>query len=250
MELFCAIDLRDGGAVRLVQGDFSRERRFGDPIEIAGQLVADGAERLHVVDLDAARTGTPVNRGTVAAIVRGVDVPVQTSGGVRTEQDVSELLDLGADRVVMGTTALRQPEVARRAAERFPGQVVLGLDHRGTGTALEPAVAGWVEGSGTTVTEVLGHFADVPFAAVVATAIERDGTGAGPDLGALGTVLDLTGFPVVASGGVGGRSDLEALALLRSPGAGRCLAGVVVGSALLDGTLSVQEAVDACARSG
>jgi phosphoribosylformimino-5-aminoimidazole carboxamide ribotide isomerase len=250
MELFCAIDLRGGCAVRLVQGDFTRERGFGDPIELADRLVRDGAPRLHVVDLDAARTGTPLNREVVAAILRRVEVPVQVSGGVRTEEDVATLLGMGASRVVMGTTALRRPEVARRAAERFPAQVVLGLDHRGRGAALEPAVEGWVEGSGTTATHVLEQFADVPLGAVVATAIERDGTGAGPDLEALASVLDLTGHPVVASGGVAGRSDLVELASLRSPQQGRALAGVVVGSAILDGDLTVREAVTACVRSG
>jgi phosphoribosylformimino-5-aminoimidazole carboxamide ribotide isomerase len=250
MELFCAIDLRDGGAVRLVQGDFGRERRFGDPLELADRLLEEGATRLHVVDLDAARTGAPVNRAAVVAILGRASVPVQVSGGVRSEEDVAELLELGASRVVMGTTALRRPEVAQRAAERFPSQVVLGLDHRGRAEGLEPAVAGWAEGSGTTLAEVLGRFAEVPVGAVVVTAIERDGTGRGPDLETLCAVLDLTALPVVASGGVGGTGDLEALGALRSPQAARRIVGVVVGSALLSGALSVREAVETCARSG
>lgn len=250
MDLFCAIDLRDGRAVRLFQGDFGRERSFGDPLELADRFVGDGATRLHVVDLDAARIGRPMNRHVVKAIVDRVQVPVQVGGGVRSEDDVAELVELGADRVVMGTTALKEPEVAHGCAIRFPGRLALGVDYRRRPDGeLEPAVSGWVEGSGVTMTELFDRWRDEPIAAIVVTAIDRDGTGSGPDLAGLADVLDGCDQSVVASGGVGSLHDLEALASLRSPERGRSPAGVVVGTALVDGTFGVREAMAACVPS-
>jgi phosphoribosylformimino-5-aminoimidazole carboxamide ribotide isomerase len=250
MRLYCAIDLRAGQAVRLVQGDFGRERRYGDPVALARHFVEEGADRLHVVDLDAAVTGVAVNRPVVAAIIEQAGVPVQVSGGVRSEDDVAELVEMGAARVVVGTVALRRPEVLRSAAERFPGVVALALDHRRRPDGmLEPAISGWLEPSGTTVLDQLAHWRGVPLAAVVATAIERDGTGVGPDLAAIGQVLEASEVPVVASGGVGSLADLAALGALRSAD-GRRLEGVVVGTALVEGAFGVAEAVRACASSG
>lgn len=249
MLLYCAIDLRDGQAVRLFQGDFGQERGFGDPLEVADRYLDGGAERLHVVDLDAARTGVPVNRSVVAEIVRRVDVPVQVSGGVRSDEDVTALLGLGADRVVMGTTALRDPEAARASAKRHPGRVVLGLDcRRGPDGAMRPAASGWEEQGSATVGEVLAGWAGLPLAAVVLTSIERDGTGTGPDLDGLGEVLDSCDHSVVASGGVGSIDDLEALRTFASPERARRADGVIVGTALLEGRIDVGEAVS-CTRS-
>jgi phosphoribosylformimino-5-aminoimidazole carboxamide ribotide isomerase len=251
MELFCAIDLRAGRAVRLRKGDFADERGFGDPLALAARFVAEGATRLHVVDLDAARTGRPENREVVAAIVAASTVPVQVGGGVRREADVAQLVELGVDRVVMGTTALTEPAVAQASAARFPGRVVLGLDYRGSGQgALEAAVSGWTLGTGASVTEVLGVWQDAPLAAVVVTAIDRDGTGSGADLDGLSAVLDVTDHPVVASGGVGSLADLEELGAVRGARSGRAPEGVIVGTALVDGTFGVKEAIAACARSG
>jgi phosphoribosylformimino-5-aminoimidazole carboxamide ribotide isomerase len=250
MNLLCAIDLRAGQAVRLVQGDFGRERSFGNPLELADRYVEEGATHLHVVDLDAARTGSPVNRHVVKAIIDRVSVPVQVGGGARTDRDVAELVAIGADRVVMGTVALKEPEVAHAWPSRFPGRIVLGLDYRRRDDgALEPAASGWVEGGGVTMAELLEAWRDEPIAAIVMTSIDRDGTESGPDLAALLSVLDTSDHSVVASGGVGSLDDLRALASLRSPVRDRALDGVVVGKALVDGTLGVREAVAACAPS-
>jgi phosphoribosylformimino-5-aminoimidazole carboxamide ribotide isomerase len=250
MELFCAIDLLDGRAVRLVQGDFARARVFGDPLELAERYVGDGATRLHVVDLDAARTGRPTNRRVLRAIVERARVPVQVSGGVRSEDDVDELVNLGADRVVMGTTALKDPEVAHRCAVGFPGRLVLGFDYRRRADgALEAAAWGWVESSGIVMSELLDGWRDEPLAAIVVTDIDRDGTGSGPDLAGLADVLDRCDHSVVASGGVGSLRDLQELASLRSPERDRAPDGVVVGTALVEGTFSVKEAMVACTAS-
>lgn len=245
MELFAAIDLHDGLAVRLVQGDFSRQRTYGDPVELARRYAAGGARWIHVVDLDAARTGRPVNRDTVLAITEAVDMAVQVGGGVRSTEDAVALLDGGVARVVLGTAAVRDLDLVGRLAVDFPGQVVVGLDHRGGGA--EVAVAGWEGGGGVTLTDALTQVSALPLAAVVVTAIERDGTMGGPDVDGLRDVVALTAHPVVASGGVRGVADLVTLARLQSHG--RRLAGAIVGTALVEGSVDIEEAVAACAAS-
>jgi phosphoribosylformimino-5-aminoimidazole carboxamide ribotide isomerase len=249
MELWPAIDILEGRAVRLVQGDFARRHDYGEPLEWAHTLVGRGAERLHVVDLDAARDGTARNRAAVAAIAGAVSVPIEASGGVRSEDDVEELLGAGAARVVLGTAALEDPEFLVRCAKGHPDRVVLGLDYRRREDGeLEAASRGWLRSSGRTVDEVLAEAGGLPLAAVVVTAIERDGTLRGPDLAGIAAIVEATELPVVASGGVGGREDLVALAALRAP-AGRAVAGAIVGTALLNGSMSISEATEACTPS-
>jgi len=246
VELYPAIDLRQGSAVRLAQGDFDRSRSYGDPLELAAGYAAAGARWVHVVDLDAARTGAPANRRQVLEIAATGTLLVQTGGGVRTAQDVEELLSGGVARVVLGTAALTEPQLVHELTWRFPGQVAVGLDHRGAGRDL--AVSGWERPSGVSLDEALARLADVPVAALVVTAIERDGVLAGPDTTGLSDVLAHTGHDVLASGGVRSVADLRALAALTVDG--RRLAGAVVGRALVDGALSVEEAIAACEPSG
>jgi len=254
MDLYPAIDIRDGGAVRLTQGDFDRQSDYGDPVDLARRFASAGAPWLHVVDLDAARSGRPVNRGTVLAIAAAVDVPVQTGGGVRSLDDVAELLDGGTARVVLGTAALDDPGLVRRATEAYPGRVALGLDYRRTpdGRA-EVAVRGWEEGSGRTVGDLLAEVAGAALAAVVVTSIERDGMLTGPDVDGLLAVLAGTDVPVIASGGVGSVSDIVALTALEvsaPDGSRRRLTGAITGKALVEGRMTVEEGVAACAPSG
>jgi phosphoribosylformimino-5-aminoimidazole carboxamide ribotide isomerase len=250
MELYAAIDLRGGQAVRLIQGDFDAEERYGAPEILAERFVAEGAPWLHLVDLDAARTGEPAHREVILAVARSVPVPVQCGGGVRRPEDVVGLLEGGVTRVVLGTAALEDPGFARAMAERFPGRVALGLDYRRRPDGgLEARGHGWQVGSGRVVGDLLAELEGVALGAVIVTDIERDGTLSGPDLHGLAEVLDATTAAVIASGGVGGSEDLEALCALRSPVQGRALAGVVVGKALVDGRVSVGEAVKACAAS-
>jgi len=252
MDLYPAIDIRDGGAVRLTQGDFDRQSEYGDPVELARRFVQGGAPWLHVVDLDAARSGRPVNRATVLAIAAAVDVPVQTGGGVRALADVAELLDGGLARVILGTAALDDPGLVRAATAAHPGRIALGLDYRTTpdGRA-EVAIRGWEQGSGRTVGELLDDVAGAGLAAVVVTSIERDGMLTGPDLEGLRAVLGSTEVPVIASGGVGSVVDIEALGGLTVATAGgpvRRLEGAITGKALVDGRMTVEEGVAACAR--
>lgn len=241
MELYPAIDLRGGACVRLVQGDYARERVYGgDPVEVALEFEADGAPWIHVVDLDAARTGRPTNREVVAAIAAAVGVPVQAGGGIRDEFSAEALLDAGVTRIVLGTAVVEDPGLLRRVAARHPGRVAVGLDSRSG----EVAVRGWTEGSGRTLQEVLAAVEDAPLGAVVVTDIARDGMLRGSDVEGMAAVLAATRHPVVASGGVGSLDDLRALAALHA--GGRALAGAIVGTAIHEGVFSVREAVLAC----
>ena len=238
MELFPAIDLLDGHAVRLYQGDYSRETVYNDdPVAQALEFAAAGAQWIHVVDLDAARTGTPRNREVIAAICDAVDVPIQTGGGVRSEAAAKALFNLGVARVVLGTAALEDPELVRTLAAHHA--VAVGLDARGR----EVAVRGWEEGSGRDLLDVARGFADAGVEALIVTEIGRDGTLEGPDLDGLGEVLEATELPVIASGGVGTLGDLVALEGLRS--AGRRLSGSIIGRALYEGAFTLQNALQA-----
>lgn len=260
MELYCAVDIMGGAAVRLTQGDFSKRTDHGDPLELAARYVESGARWLHVVDLDAALNGQPINRSVVLRVVERAGVPVQVGGGARTAEDVVALLDAGVTRVVLTTAAVEDPDLVEKTALEYPGQIALGLDHRGgaggpgAGLSGTVAVRGWKKPGSFTVSELLDRFAEVPIGAVVVTAIERDGMLSGPDVEGLRAVMEWTAHPVIASGGVRSTDDLEALAALRvdssdgQDGTLRRLDGAIVGRALANGSLDVGEAIAACGR--
>ncbi|MCB1272572.1 MAG: 1-(5-phosphoribosyl)-5-[(5-phosphoribosylamino)methylideneamino]imidazole-4-carboxamide isomerase [Microthrixaceae bacterium] len=240
MDLFPAVDLLEGRCVRLYQGDYDRVTDYGDdPVAQARAFEEMGARWIHVVDLDAARHGDPVNREVIAAMASAVDIPVQTGGGVRDEESARALFDAGVQRVVMGTAAVEDPELAIRIARDHP--VAVGLDARGR----EVAVRGWREGSGLDLIDLVRRFSDGGIAALVVTEIGRDGTLEGPDTEGLSAVLAATEVPVVASGGVGSLEDLRVLAGLEANG--RRLSGAIVGRAIYEGAFSVPDALAACA---
>lgn len=244
MDLYPAVDLLDGRCVRLVQGDFERRTVYGDPVETAIDLAGSGAPWLHVVDLDAARTGHPVNRRIITDIAAAVEVPVQAGGGVRDDSGAAALLDGGVARVVLGTAAVEDADLVERLAARYPGRVAAGIDHRRG----EVSLRGWTQASGAGLLEVLGRLEDLGAAAVIVTDISRDGTLAGPDLAGLSAALAVSTVDLIASGGVGSLDDLARLARLDADG--RRLAGVIVGRAIHDGRLDLKEALAACAPSG
>ena len=236
--LFPAIDILGGRCVRLLQGDYGQETAYGnDPVAQAQAFQDAGATWVHVVDLDAARTGDPVNRQVVAEVAATVDVPVQAGGGVRTLNDARTLFDAGVSRVVMGTAAIENPNLVDEVAGL--GRVAVGLDIRGE----EVAVRGWTKGSGLLLNDALERFSIRSTDAFVITQIERDGTLQGPDLAGLAAALAATEVDVVASGGVGRPSDLNDLADLVV--AGRRLAGIVLGRALYEGTVDLATAIRA-----
>lgn len=251
MDLLPAIDLRGGAAVRLTQGDFQREQQYGDPTELATKYIGGGARWIHVVDLDAARTGVPHERVALAEIVRLAAqsaVQVQAGGGIRSDEAAEELLESGVARVVLGTGALEDPGLAGRCARRWPGRVAVGLDYRVNDDGVAEAQAqGWLAGTGQSVTDLLELWQHDPIGAVVATSVARDGMLSGPDLAGLQALLEATSLPVVASGGVSNLEDLAALAGLE--GGGRRLAGAIVGKAIVEGRFSVEEGIAACAAS-
>jgi phosphoribosylformimino-5-aminoimidazole carboxamide ribotide isomerase len=237
-ELYPAIDLRGGRVVRLERGDYAAETQYGDdPVAVAESFAESGAPWVHVVDLDAARTGDPVNRPVVAAIAAAVcgSSRIQTGGGVRSVADVDELAKAGVERVVMGSAALRDPALVAAASSVLP--VAVGLDHRDG----ELAVHGWTEGSGVRLADALSLFPDA--AAFVITDISRDGLLTGPDVDGLATAAAATDIPVIASGGVASIDDLLALAAVPR------LAGVITGKAIYEGRFSIGEAVAALATA-
>jgi phosphoribosylformimino-5-aminoimidazole carboxamide ribotide isomerase len=243
IELYPAIDLRGGRAVRLLRGDYAAETVYSDdPVAVARSFEAAGARWIHVVDLDAARSGEAANLDLVAAVAKSVASKVETGGGVRSVAAAGRLIDAGVARVVVGTAAVERPELVTELAGRFPGQVAVGLDARGR----QVAVKGWTETTGADLVELARRFEGEGVSALIVTEIGRDGTMDGPDLDQLDAVLDATGIDVIASGGVGTLDDIRALAGLASGGpngGSRSLAGIIVGRALYEGRFTVEEAL-------
>jgi phosphoribosylformimino-5-aminoimidazole carboxamide ribotide isomerase len=243
MELFPAIDLRDGRVVRLQQGDYARETVYDDDAVVVARRYADaGARWIHVVDLDAARTGSAENLSVIEAICAAVECKVQTGGGVRSIADAGDRLAAGVARVVIGTAAVERPELVAELGSLHPGRVAVGLDAHGRNVA----VRGWEQSSGIDLLELVARFADSGASALVVTEIGRDGMFSGPDVEGLTAVLEATSVPLIASGGVGGLADLAALRAIEVDGRG--LAGVIVGRALYEGRLDIEEAIAACSQ--
>jgi phosphoribosylformimino-5-aminoimidazole carboxamide ribotide isomerase len=226
----------------LVEGDFDLETTYGDePAAVASSFVASGVQWIHVVDLDAARTGAPLNRSSVAGIVSvaaRAGVRVQAGGGVRTLRDAAALLEAGVARVVVGTAAIENPGLVGQVAARWPGQVAVGLDHR----AGEVRTRGWTEATGLGVSDLVPDVLAAGAAAVIVTDIGRDGRLSGPDLEGLSDLLARTGAPIIASGGVRDIDDVRALSALGGP-TGPGLVGVIAGKAIYEGRLDVAATV-------
>ena len=249
MQLFPAIDLSNGHCVRLYQGDFAKETRYGDDPVAQARLFADaGAEWIHVVDLDAARTGTAHNLDHIAAIAAAVGVKVQSGGGVRDLAKAEALFAAGVERVVIGTAAMDDPTFVHDLALKYPRRVAVGLDarHRPDRTGddvWEVAVHGWEQGSGRALVPTAQAFGDHGVAALIVTEIGRDGTLEGPDVEGLQRVLEATNIDIVASGGVGSLADLRTLAAMDA--GGRRLAGAIVGRALYEEKFTLEAALAA-----
>ncbi len=247
MQIIPAIDLRGGKCVRLRQGDYAQETVFGDdPAEMAGRWTRDGADRLHVVDLDGAKAGGPVNVEAVRAIVRAVAVPCQLGGGIRDEAAMRLMLEeVGVERVIVGTQALKQPAWFRHMAEKFPDRLVLGIDARNSMVATE----GWLDVSQTPALDLARQYARLPIAAVIYTNIANDGMMAGVDQATIDDLIALSelGVPVIASGGVTTAADVRNLACAERSHPN--LVGAIIGRALYEGTLTVAAALEA-AREG
>lgn len=232
-----AIDLLGGSCVRLRQGDFDQVTEYSDdPLEVVARFTAEGATRIHVVDLDAARDGSEDNRRIVREIVSRSDIEIEVAGGVRGGRDVAAWHELGVANVVVGTMAVEQPGALQRVASEWPGYVLVALDARGERLATH----GWQEAGGRTIRELMQLFEAVPLAGFVYTDIDRDGTLAGPDLEGLGAVVAASAHPVILSGGVRGIDDLREAAAAGAWGA-------IVGTALYQGDVDLGAAISAVA---
>lgn len=232
MQVIPAIDLRGGKCVRLRQGDYGQETVFGDdPAAMAEHWVSEGAGRVHLVDLDGAKAGKPVNVEAVKAILARVKVPCQLGGGVRDESTIASWLDAGLERVIVGTQALKDPAWFRSMAAKYPGKLVLGLDAKDG----RVATAGWLDVSSVDALDLAVQFDDLPLAALIYTDIACDGMLEGPNVPATEALAVRLKTPVIASGGVGQLEDLARLATLP-------IAGCIVGRALYDKRFRLSEA--------
>jgi phosphoribosylformimino-5-aminoimidazole carboxamide ribotide isomerase len=239
MQLWPAIDLRDGRCVRLLQGDYARETVFSDdPVAMARRFVDQGARRLHIVDLDGAKAGDAVQAGLIARMVSAAGVPCQVGGGIRRLETAQAYAAAGVARLVVGSVAIEEPELLVALAAALPGQIVLGLDARNGMVA----VRGWLETSRLAAVEVARRHADLDLAGIVYTDIATDGMLQGPNLPALKEMIAATPLPVVASGGIATASDLIEVASIGAE-------GCIVGRALYDGGLNLVDAIAACGES-
>jgi phosphoribosylformimino-5-aminoimidazole carboxamide ribotide isomerase len=234
--LFPAIDLKNGEAVRLQQGDMARATIFHrDPAEQAHVFASQGFEYLHIVDLDGAFAGRPMNAAAVERILAAVRIPVQLGGGIRDRATVEGWLAKGVARVIIGTAAVRDPALVKEAAKQFPGRIAVGLDARDGNVA----VAGWAETSELSALEIAGRFEDAGVAAIIYTDIARDGMLKGLNLDATITLANAVSIPVIASGGLASLDDIRALLAPRA----KKLAGAIAGRALYDGRLDAAAAL-------
>ena len=236
MILFPAIDLKDGNAVRLVHGDMEQTTVFNDdPAAQAKAFVAAGCEWLHLVDLNGAFAGEPVNAAPVEAILKACPVPTQLGGGIRDMATIERWLDKGLTRVILGTVAVENPDLVREAAKAFPGQVAVGLDARNG----RVATRGWAEETDVMVTDLARSFEDAGVAAIIYTDILRDGAMKGPNIDATADLARAVTIPVIASGGVSSMADLVAL---KATGV---ISGAISGRALYDGAIDLSAALNA-----
>jgi phosphoribosylformimino-5-aminoimidazole carboxamide ribotide isomerase len=238
MDIIPAIDLLQGQCVRLYQGDYAQSQVFAtDPVAVAQNWAQQGAQWLHLVDLDGAKTGEPVNLPTIAKIVAAVDIPVQVGGGLRSQERIAEFLAMGVQRVIVGTVAIENPALVSQLCQAYPGQIVVGIDARDG----KVATHGWLETSTVSAVTLGEQAAANGAAAIVYTDIQRDGTLQGPNLPMLREMANAVSIPVIASGGVSALTDLLSLLSLEPLG----VTSVIVGKALYTGNIDLPEALRA-----
>jgi len=236
MEIIPAIDLLNGKCVRLNQGNYNEVTKFNsDPVKQAQIWESQGAKRLHLVDLDGAKTGEPINDLTIKKIKRSISIPIQLGGGIRTIDRAKELLGIGIDRIILGTIAIENPELVKVLSQEYPRRVAVGID------AKEGMVAtrGWLKQSEISSLELAKQLNDLELAAIISTDIATDGTLKGPNVQALREITEISINPVIASGGIGSIADLISLSDFENEG----IEGIIVGRALYDGSIDFKEAL-------
>ena len=234
--VYPAVDISDGRCVRLLQGRFGSETVYSDdPVKVALGFSSAGARWLHIVDLDGAKTGIPANRELVLEVVKRASCPVQAGGGMRSLDDVEEVLAAGANRAVLGTVALEDPDEMARACARYGERIAVSLDAKSG----ELAAHGWTVGTGIPVEDAVRSFEAAGVSLFIYTDVSRDGMMTGPDLEGLQKIAALTSVPVVASGGIASLDELRSVAALSAEG----VSGAIVGRALYEGKFTVNEAI-------
>ncbi len=234
MIIYPAIDLKDGKCVRLIKGEMSQATVFSEsPADQAALFEQQGFKWVHIVDLNGAFEGKPVNKAAVDAILARVSIPVQLGGGIRDHATIDQWINAGVSRVILGTIALRNPELVKEACRNHPGKIAVGIDARGGKVAVE----GWAETSDMDIKDLALEFEDAGVAAIIYTDINRDGILAGPDLEGTKALAEAIRTPVIASGGVSGINDIKALKTIESAG----INGVIIGRALYDGRVNPAE---------
>ena len=236
MDVLPAIDLIDGKCVRLIQGEYHRQITYkDDPVAQAAEFVEAGSKWLHIVDLDGAKVGAPVNTEAVKAIIDAdLGLTVELGGGIRDEESIAKMLDIGVDRLIIGTSAISRFDWFTEMANKFPGKLALGLDARGS----KVSVAGWTEDVQQSIADFAQKAADLPIAAIVYTDITRDGMLSGPNLERTKSLVELVNLPIVAAGGV---TKVEDITNLKEIG----VSGAIIGRALYEGSLDLEEAIKA-----
>ncbi|QSV47117.1 1-(5-phosphoribosyl)-5-[(5-phosphoribosylamino)methylideneamino]imidazole-4-carboxamide isomerase [Geobacter benzoatilyticus] len=238
-----AIDLKEGKCVRLEQGLMEKDTVFCDsPADQAREWERQGAELLHIVDLDGAFAGEPKNRASIEAIVKAIAIPTQLGGGIRDISTIEAYLSLGIGRVILGTAAQRNPELVEEACRLFPGRIVVGIDAKNGMVAVQ----GWAEVTGVTAVDLAKRFEGYGVAAIIYTDIARDGMMQGPNIGATKALAEAISIPVIASGGVSSLRDIENLMAIEASG----IAGAITGKAVYTGAINLAEAVALTKRGG
>ena len=241
MIIYPAIDLKDGQCVRLHKGDMNQDTIYNDsPSAQAMEWAQSGFSWIHIVDLNGAIEGKPVNKDAVQSIIDSVDLPVQLGGGIRNLKQIEEWLNAGVSRIILGTVAVKDPALMREACETFPGQIVLGLDAYGEDVATE----GWVETSGRNMIDMVREYEECGMEAIIYTDINRDGTGEGLNMDNTVKLAQSVNVPVIASGGVGSIRDIQAVRDAVTQG----VEGVIVGKALYDGRLTPEQILKTAAN--
>ena len=235
MNLYPALDLKDGKAVRLLRGDMAKATIFSEtPAEQAVAFAEAGCKWLHLVDLDGAFAGNPVNVAPIDAIISATNASIQLGGGIRNMDTIGRWLEKGITRVILGTAAVEKPGFVREAAKTFPGQIAVGIDARDG----DAATRGWASSSGVKVIDVARRYENTGVAAIIYTDIKRDGAMKGPNVKATAELANAVSIPVIASGGVSSLKDVKALCRCEAP-----LEGIISGRALYEGAFSLKEAL-------
>ena len=235
MKLIPAIDLMNGKCVRLFKGDFNKKQDFSkEPYEQARYWEKEGAKCIHIVDLDAAKSGIPTNDQSIKEIINEVNIPIQIGGGIRTQERIEELFSYGVDKIIMGTSAIENQKLVKNLSSKYPGKIIVGIDAKNG----KISTRGWLKQSEVLATDLVKEYSNFKIASFIVTDINTDGTLEGTNESFVKKILEITDIPVIASGGIGSISDLLSLTKFETSG----LYGVIVGKALYENKFTIREA--------